>query len=335
MRRSVITAAAAAALAAGSVALHAQNAPAPARPAKIDLDAWPVPDVSTVADTPEGRLIKRGHELVTQTYAHIGPEAADPAKRYAGNNLACQSCHLQAGTQPFAMPYTGVWAVFPQYRARENEVSTLEERVNGCMERSMNGRPLPLDSVEMKAMLGYMKWASAAVPVGASVAGAGTKPIKEPNRPADPERGARVYAEVCASCHGDDGQGVRNGTKGDRLGYQFPPLWGPDSYNDGAGMYRLLTAAAFVKHNMPLGTTHDRPAIGDEDAYDVAAFINSRPRPHKANLDKDFPDRLKKPADMPFPPFADDHPADQHKFGPFDPIRRSLKDLSDKAAGKN
>lgn len=328
-----IAAATALLVATGLGALHAQT-PAP-QPARIDLEKWPVPDVAAVPDTMEGRLIRQGHELITKTYAHIGPEAADPAKRYAGNNLACQSCHLQAGTQVYAMPYTGVWGTFPQYRARENEISTMEERINGCMQRSMNGKPLPLDSVEMKAMMNYMKWASSAIPVNATVVGSGTKPIKEPNRAADPARGARVYAEACASCHGEDGLGVRNGVKGDRLGYQFPPVWGPDSYNEGAGMFRLLTAAAFVKHNMPLGTTFDQPALSDEDAYDVAAFINSKPRPTKANMDKDFPDRLKKPVDMPFPPFADSHPASQHKYGPFDPIRRSLKELADKAAAKN
>jgi thiosulfate dehydrogenase len=44
------------------------------------------------------------------------------------------------------MPLTGVWGQFPQYRAREGAVVTLEDRINGCMERSMNGRALPLDS---------------------------------------------------------------------------------------------------------------------------------------------------------------------------------------------
>ncbi|MDJ1158354.1 c-type cytochrome [Chelatococcus sp. SYSU_G07232] len=302
-------------------------------PPKVDLGAVATPDIATVPDTPEGRAIKYGYELVTATYAHIGPEVAQTEMRYAGNNLTCQSCHLQAGAQVYAMPYVGVWGAFPQYRARENEVSTLEERINGCMMRSMNGRPLPHDSREMKAMLAYMKWLSSGVPVGASLVGAGTLAITEPARAADPARGAAVYAETCAACHGENGLGLRNGRAGDAKGYQFPPLWGPDSYNTGAGMYRLLTAAAFIKNNMPVGTTHAAAALSDENAYDVAAFINSQPRPEKADLDKDFPDRRKKPVDAPFPPWIDGFGAAQHKYGPFEPIRRKLRELDAAAAG--
>lgn len=300
-------------------------------PQTIDLRHWTPPDVATVMDDELGKLVKYGYALTTETYKHLGPEAADPAKRYAGNSLACQSCHLNGGTQPYAMPWTGVFAVFPMYRAREDAVSTLEDRVNGCMERSMNGVALPLGGAEMKAFVAYMKWLSAGVPVGAALIGAGAKPIDEPARAADPERGRAVYAETCAACHQADGLGVRKGAVGDAEGYQFPPLWGPDSYNDGAGMYRQLTAAAFVRNNMPLGATHAEPSVSDEDAYDVAAFINSQPRPHRAGLADDFPNRLRKPVDMPFPPFADDFSAAQHKYGPFDPIRDSLKALQQTA----
>jgi thiosulfate dehydrogenase len=300
---------------------------AQAQPGVVDLTTWTPPDIATVKDDDLGTLIKYGYALTTETYKHLGPEAADPSKRYSGNNLACQSCHLNAGTQPYAMPWTGVHAVFPVYRAREDAISTIEERVNGCMQRSMNGRPLPLDGAEMKAFVAYMKWLSIGIPVGAKIEGSGTKPIKEPARAADPVRGRQIFAETCAACHGDKGQGVRKRQAGDAEGYQFPPLWGPDSYNDGAGMYRALTAAAFVHNNMPLGTTHAAPALSDEDAYDVVAFVNSQPRPHKADLDKDFPNRLRKPVDMPFPPFADGLPAEQHKYGPYDPIRAKLKEL--------
>lgn len=298
-------------------------------PAAVDLTKWTPPDIATVKDDALGKLIKYGHELTTETYKRIGPEVADPAMRYAGNNLSCQSCHLNGATQPYSMPWTGVYAVFPTYRAREDAVSTLEDRVNGCMERSMNGKALPLDSTEMKAFVAYMKWLSTGIPIGAKLEGAGTLSIKEPARAADPEHGRQVYAEVCAACHGEDGLGVRNGQVGDAEGYQFPPLWGPDSYNDGAGMYRQLTATAFVHNNMPLGATFEAPAISDDDAYDVIAFVNTQPRPHKANLDKDFPNRLRKPADMPFPPFADGLPVEQHKYGPYDPIRSKLKELQE------
>jgi thiosulfate dehydrogenase len=149
--------------------------------------------------------------------------------------------------------------------------------------------------------------------------------IKEPARAADPGRGAKIYAEVCAACHGLDGLGQRaqNG-----LGYQFPPLWGADSFNNGAGMSRLLTAAAYARHNMPLGISFDSPLLTDEQAYDVAGYIVSQNRPQKADLDKDFPVRLQKPVDAPYGPYADGFPAEQHRLGPFGPIRVKVKEMA-------
>jgi thiosulfate dehydrogenase len=168
------------------------------------------------------------------------------------------------------MPLIGVWGQFPQYRAREGMVDLLEERINGCMQRSVNGRALSIQSREMRAFSSYMRWLSTGVPDGAKLLGAGTLQIKEPARPADPGRGAQIYAQVCAACHGANGLGQR-AQKG--LGYQFPPLWGPDSFNIGAGMSRLLTLAAYAEHNMPLGTTFDVPVLTDEQAYDVAGYV--------------------------------------------------------------
>ena len=115
-----------------------------AEPISIDLTQWKSPDIGTIGDDPFGKLVKYGHALFTNTANEIGPAVSDPARRFAGNNLACQNCHLQAGTQPYAMPMTGVWGQFPQYRAREGAVDTLEERINGCMERSMNAACLLL-----------------------------------------------------------------------------------------------------------------------------------------------------------------------------------------------
>jgi thiosulfate dehydrogenase len=289
----------------------------------VDLTRRTPPDIRKVADDAFGRMVKYGHALVTDTANQIGPAAPDSAKRFAGNNLNCQNCHLQGGTQPYAMPLIGVWGQFPQYRGREGEVRTLEDRVNGCMERSMNGRALALDSREMKAFLAYAKWLSTGIPDGAKIIGSGTKPVQEPERAADLRHGSQVYAEKCVACHGERGQGQRIAT-----GYQFPPLWGPDSYNDGAGMARLLNAAAFAKHNMPLGTTFDSPMLSDDEAYDVAGYVNSQPRPHMGDLDKDFPNRLQKPVDAPYGPYIDGFSVEQHKFGPFGPIRAKLKDLA-------
>jgi thiosulfate dehydrogenase len=223
------------------------------------------------------------------------------------------------------MPLTGIWGQFPQYRGREGAVDTLEVRINGCMERSMNGRALPLESREMKAFSSYMRWLSTGVPAGAKLVGAGTMRIKEPDRAADPARGAQIYAQSCSACHGENGAGVR---AQQALGYQFPPLWGPDSFNNGAGMNRLLTAAAYAKHNMPLGTRFDAPLLTDEEVYDVAGYVVSQKRPQKAGLDKDYPVRLQKPIDTSYGPYADGFPAEQHKLGPFGPIRAKVRELA-------
>jgi thiosulfate dehydrogenase len=298
---------------------------------QIKLTEWASPDIDTVGDDAFGKLVKYGYALMTDTANQIGPAVADPAKRYSGNNLTCQNCHLKAGAQPYAMPLVGVWGQFPQYRGREGEVGTLEDRINGCMERSMNGRALPLGGREMKAFLAFTKWASTGIPDGAKLTGNGALNVKEHGRAADLAHGQQVYAQVCAACHGTDGLGQRSASGN---GYQFPPLWGPDSYNNGAGMTRLLSAAAFIKSNMPFGTTYATPVLSDEDAYDVAGFINSAERPQRANLDKDFPNRLQKPVDTAYGPYADDFSPEQHKLGPFDPIRAKLKELAAQAAAK-
>lgn len=189
----------------------------------------------------------------------------------------------------------------------------------------MNGRALPLDSREMKAFLAYVKFISTGVPDGAKLAGAGLLPIKAPDRAVDLDRGAKLFAQNCAACHGADGQGQRAASG---AGYQTPPLWGADSYNDGAGMTRVLEAAAFAKYVMPPGTTVASAFLSDDDAYDIAGFVDSHSRPHKANLANDFPNRLQKPADTPYGPYVDGFSDAQHKAGPFGPIQAKLKSLA-------
>lgn len=288
--------------------------------AQPDSD-WQVPDVDKLPNDKYGQSVRQGKLLMEQTYKYLGPEAKDPAKRYAGNNLACVSCHVAGGTRKFGNPWIGTFVTFPQYRAREDAVSTTEERINGCMERSMNGKKLPVDSEEMKQMVSYLHFLSTGLPVGVKLQGAGTPALKPMDRAADPVAGSKVYAATCAACHGPDGQGVRRGKPGDGEGYAFPPLWGPDSYNNGAGMARVTLAAGFIKANMPSGITHATAVLTDEQAFDVAAFINSKPRPVKANLEADFPARRNKPVDSPFPPYTPGFSADQHKYGPWKPIQ--------------
>lgn len=266
-------------------------------------------------DTEEGIMAEYGHRLVTETYALVGP---DTKLAITGNRLACASCHLNAGTKPFAAPYIGLSGVFPIYIGRENKVVSLEERVNGCFERSMNGKAIDVNSHEMRAIISYIKHISKDAPVGQRMKGQGFMDFKVPDRAADLEKGALVYKNTCVSCHGANGEGVRGSAGNREGGYIYPALWGSDSYNDGAGMARLLTAAKFIKGSMPFGVTHDAPLLSDEQAYDVAAYINSHSRPEKAHKELDYPNLTKKPKDCPYPPYADAITQAQHKIGPYD-----------------
>jgi thiosulfate dehydrogenase len=286
-------------------------------------DKWPNPDPRTLSPGAFRDAVFYGQRLFNETYSVIGPEVAQAPMRYSGNNLSCESCHLQGGRQRFAIPMIGVYGLFPQYIARENEVRTLEERIEGCMERSMNGRDLPVDGREMKALMVYIQFLSTGTQVGQAPVGRGSPPLPLLPRAADPQRGRAVYAANCAACHQPDGQGKRNGVPGDARGYAYPPLWGPDTFNDGAGMHRLIASASFIHANMPFGTHYDAPTLSVDDAWDVAAYINGQPRPHREHLDADYPDRSRKPVDAPFPPFTDNFPLQQHVLGPFKPVTDS------------
>lgn len=271
-------------------------------------------DPSQLGHSSREVAVKYGYELFRNTSRYIGPESDRP---FAGNHLSCNNCHLRGGTQPYAAPLIGIAQRFPQFRGRENKVGTLAERIDGCMERSMNGTALPHDSKEMQALLAYLEWLSRYAPEDGVVEGQGFVKIQIPNRAIDTTHGKEIFNTHCMSCHGRDGQGSR---ATDGYGYQYPPLWGPDSYNHGAGMTRVITAANFIKANMPYGTTHTTPILTDEEAFDVAGFINLQDRPQKANAEADFPDLIKKPVSTPYGPYADDFPISQHRMGPFQPI---------------
>lgn len=285
----------------------------------LSKTAWQPP-----ADLPDGVTgirVRYGQELITQTARHLGPEAQGQMRGYAGNRLSCSSCHLDAGQRQNALGFVGIAARFPQYRARENKLQTLAQRINGCMERSLNGRALPLNSPPMLAMLAYMDWLSQDYARGSQVKGQGLPKIPLLDRAAEPEQGRRIFARKCASCHGPQGQGQWQSPQDRAAGYRYPPLWGSDSFNDGAGMHRLLTAAAYIKANMPYGAANLTVA----EAFDVAAYLNSRPRPHRAGLDQDYPERAKKPPDAPFGPWNDRFSARQHQLGPYPPMLKPSK----------
>src|SRR6476660_9963234 len=211
-----------------------------AQDAKPSPPIWTVPEIGALPNDAASQQVRRGRDLITATYAHVGPEVADPAKRFAGNNLACANCHLEAGTKKCGIPLFWLFWMFPEYTARDGGQITLEDRLNNCMMRSMNGRPMPGDSPEMQAIIAYIKFLSTGVAPGEVISGLGVGRMPELDRAADPARGKTVYATACLACHNTDGSGIRRSLPTTDLGYMIPPLWGSDSFNDGAGMARLI-----------------------------------------------------------------------------------------------
>jgi len=282
-------------------------------------------------DIPQGKAgdqIRMGLSLVSNSYSLIGHGADEPEMQFSGNKLACTNCHQNEGTKQFGLSWVGVASRYPQFRGRSGKVGTLQDRVNGCMERSMNGKTLPDDGLQMQAIIAYMNWLSEDVPadiIGAS----GSPPFSPPDRKADIMGGKSLYQTYCSSCHGSDGEGYRSIAAGNNGVFVAPPLWGENSYNNGAGMNRLLTIAAFLKGNMPLGTPYQHPVLTDAQAYDIGAYVNSHPRPVLAGLEKDYPDLNKKPVDAPYGPYADGFSQEQHQYGPFAPIIRARADKAD------
>jgi thiosulfate dehydrogenase len=299
-------------------------------PLPSDL-AWTPPDPGALPRDEPGNLVRQGRDIFTATYAHIGPDVADAALRFAGNDLSCQSCHLQAGTKRYGLPVYGLAKDFPQYSARAGAVITLAERINSCMTRSMNGRPLPDGSPQRAALVAYLTFLSSGLPPGRNPDyGAGR--MAELDRAADPSRGEPLFRQKCVLCHGEQGQGLLRTDHVPALGYMVPPLWGTASFNSGAGMSRLITLANYLHDNMPHGTDYENPQLTAEEAWDIAAFVLAQPRPRLSSEAADFPDLLDKPVDTPYGPYADDFPESQHRFGPFGPIQAAISALRAKGA---
>lgn len=228
---------------------------------------------SSVPSGPKGVAIGEGKKLLTDTRRLL--------PNNVGNGLNCTNCHLDAGTSANASPWVGIWGVFPEYRARSGKVISLTDRVNDCFERSMNGKALAYNSAEMINILSYMQWLSTAVPTGTAVKGRGFGPVDTRLIP-NSANGKVIYAEKCASCHGAQGLGIKTAIGG----YSIPPVWGKDSFNDGAGMARTYTAAAFVKYKMPLG---QGGTLTDQQAIDVSEYFTHQPRPVFKGKAKDWP----------------------------------------------
>jgi thiosulfate dehydrogenase len=240
--------------------------------------------------------------------------------------MNCQNCHADAGLKPYGNCFSAVASIYPVYRPRSGIVESIEFRVNDCLQRSLNGKKIDSTSREMRAMVAYLKWVGADVPKGVKPKGANTEELSFLDRTADTTKGRIVYTTICEKCHGKSGEGM---LKPDSVAYLYPPLWGPHSYNAGAGLYRLSRFAGYVKNNMPFGSSFDKPQLTNEQAWDVAAFVNSQPRPTKS-FPKDWPHLSQKAIDYPYGPYADSFSEKQHKYGPFGPIKKARDDANAK-----
>ncbi len=291
----------------------------PAKGTQEEPGLWKAPAIEDAGN----EEILYGRDLIANTALYLGPKGKVAAMT---NGMNCQNCHLDAGTRAYGNNYSAVAATYPKFRARSGAIESIEKRVNDCMERSLNGKALADDSKEMKAIVAYMKWLGTDVAKEEKPKGSGLMELAFLDRPADPEKGKSIYEQKCRSCHGANGEGLPNS---DASAYTYPPLWGDRSYNHGAGLYRLSRFAGYVKANMPLGATYNNPQLTDEEAWDLAAFVNSQPRPTK-DLKKDWPDISKKPIDHPFGPFSDQFSEVQHKYGPFEPIKKAVAARTEK-----
>ena len=277
---------------------------------------WQAPDWTSVDSESNADEIKYGRELIANTSEYLGPQGK---VRKISNGLNCQNCHLQAGTVPLGNNYSAAKSTYPKVRGRSGNSEDIQLRINGCFQRSLNGEVLADDSKEMIAMVAYMNWLGKEVAKGEKPKGAGIYEVPLLDRAADPIRGKTIYERQCVTCHMIDGQGVM---KTDGTGYTYPPLWGEHSYNQGAGLFRMSRFAGYVKANMPFGATYENPILSDEEAWDVAAYVNSLDRP-KRDFPNDWPDISKKPIDHPFGPYSDEFSEQQHKFGPFQAIKEA------------
>jgi thiosulfate dehydrogenase len=237
--------------------------PASLRNAKtIRVDFSPPPDEAMPADE-FGKAVRLGRAIFTDTQTY--------AREYVGNKLNCVNCHLDAGRKADSAPLWAAYGMFPAYRDKNKHVNTYEERLAGCFRFSMNGKAPAPGSKEMVALVSYSYWLAKGAPIGVELKGRGYPQLPQPRQEPDAVRGKQVFDANCALCHGADGQGTESNGR-----YVFPPLWGKNSYNGGAGMSKVKNAAAFIHANMPLGKGN---SLSTQDAWDVAQYLDSQPRP--------------------------------------------------------
>jgi thiosulfate dehydrogenase len=160
---------------------------------------WTAPDFNEVPPGDSGDLIRYGKELIVNTSFYLGPRGIVSTTT---NGMNCQNCHMDAGTRNFALPLSAVAATFPKWLERSERTQSIEDRVNDCLQRSLNGKPLDSANYEMRAFVAYLKWLGHEVPKGVKPKGSGIRPIAFLNRAADPGKGRIIYQEECSRCHG-------------------------------------------------------------------------------------------------------------------------------------
>ena len=213
-----------------------------------------------------GKTIKLGEDIFVHTERY--------ARQYVGNNtnLRCSSCHLDAGRLAHSAPLWGAYVSYPAYRSKNKHVNTFPERMQGCFKYSMNGKAPPLGDPVLVALESYAYWLASGAPIDPKIPGRGYPKVPKPALVPDYARGQQVFEQHCAVCHGADGAGQADATGQPN----FPALWGPKSFNWGAGMGSIKNAVGFIKANMPLGLGG---TLSDQQAWDVATFMDSHERP--------------------------------------------------------
>ncbi|VDG98405.1 putative bifunctional cbb3-type cytochrome c oxidase subunit II/cytochrome c [Lysinibacillus sphaericus] len=236
------------------------------------------PSMDDVPDDELGDAIKRGYDLVNDTSTVLRGEAptAEDGEKLV-NELSCTSCHAGAGLDSEVSSLVGMSAVYPMYIGRSGKIVSLEDRINGCMVRSMNGTKFESNDPDLKAMVAYMTYISEGIPVGAELPWRHQNSVDDMPTPSVAD-GEKVYQQSCATCHAGDGSGTGSNTG--------PALWGDGSFNDGAGIARLTKMAGYVHNNMPVGNPG---SLSDQEVADVSAFILSQDRPEFGNHEGDWP----------------------------------------------
>ena len=262
----------------------------------------------------EREMVIYGEDIIANTSRYFGPHGS---VKQMSNGMNCQNCHLNAGKKNWGNNYSAVYSTYPKFRERSGAIETIYKRVSDCFERSLNGGAPDSNSKEYKAIYAYIKWVGQNVKKNQKPVGSGIEKLPFLERAADPLKGINIYKAQCQSCHGANGEGQLSLNK---ISYEYPPLWGDHSYNTGAGLFRISNFAGYIKSNMPFKiATHNSPTLTNEEAWDVAAFVNNMPRQEK-DLKSDWPDISKKPFDHPFGPYTDGFTETEHKFGPYKPI---------------